>query len=35
MERGAGELNALAEIRQSLSAPTFAIVTIDEVTGQG
>ena len=33
MERGTGELNALAEVRQSLGAPTFAIVTIDEVTG--
>jgi orotate phosphoribosyltransferase len=33
MERGSGELNALAEVRQSLGAPTFAIVTIDEVTG--
>ena len=32
MERGTGELNALAEVRQSLGAPTFAIVTIDEVT---
>jgi orotate phosphoribosyltransferase len=32
MERGTGELNALAEIRQSLGAPAFAIVTIDEVT---
>ena len=33
MERGTGELNALAEVRESLGAPTFAIVTIDEVTG--
>jgi orotate phosphoribosyltransferase len=33
MERGSGELNALAELRQSLGAPAFAIVTIDEVTG--
>jgi orotate phosphoribosyltransferase len=33
MERGSGELNALAEVRQSLGAPAFAIVTIDEVTG--
>ena len=32
MERGTGELNALAEVRQSLGAPAFAIVTIDEVT---
>ena len=32
MERGTGELNALAEVRESLGAPTFAIVTIDEVT---
>ena len=32
MERGTGELNALAEIRKELGAPTFAIVTIDEVT---
>jgi orotate phosphoribosyltransferase len=30
MERGTGELNALAEIRQTLNAPAF---TIDEVTG--
>ena len=33
MERGTGELNALAEIRRELGAPAFAIVTIDEVTG--
>jgi orotate phosphoribosyltransferase len=33
MERGTGELNALAEIRKELGAPAFAIVTIDEVTG--
>ena len=32
MERGTGELNALAEVRETLGAPTFAIVTIDEVT---
>ena len=32
MERGTGELNALAELRQTLGAPAFAIVTIDEVT---
>jgi len=32
MERGTGELNALAEMRQTLGAPAFAIVTIDEVT---
>ena len=32
MERGTGELNALAEIRRELGAPAFAIVTIDEVT---
>ncbi len=32
MERGTGELNALAEVHQSLGAPAFAIVTIDEVT---
>jgi orotate phosphoribosyltransferase len=32
MERGTGELNALAEVRQTLGAPAFAIVTIDEVT---
>jgi len=32
MERGTGELNALAEVRQGLGAPAFAIVTIDEVT---
>jgi orotate phosphoribosyltransferase len=32
MERGAGELNALGELRQMLGAPAFAIVTIDEVT---
>jgi len=33
MERGTGELNALAEIRRELGVPAFAIVTIDEVTG--
>lgn len=32
MERGSGELNALGELRQTLGAPAFAIVTIDEVT---
>ncbi|HWA77646.1 MAG TPA: orotate phosphoribosyltransferase [Polyangiaceae bacterium] len=32
MERGSGELNALAEIRQTIGAPAFSIVTIDEVT---
>jgi orotate phosphoribosyltransferase len=32
MERGSGQLNALAELRQTLGAPAFAIVTIDEVT---
>lgn len=31
MERGTGELNALGELRQTLGAPAFAIVTIDEV----
>ncbi len=31
MERGQGELNALAEIRQTLGVPTFAIVNIDEI----
>lgn len=32
MERGTRELNALAEVGQTLGAPAFAIVTIDEVT---
>jgi orotate phosphoribosyltransferase len=32
LERGTGELNALAELRESLGAPAFAIVNIDEVT---
>jgi orotate phosphoribosyltransferase len=32
MERGTGELNALAELRQTLGAPAFSIVTIDEVS---
>src|SRR5262249_47645793 len=31
MERGTGELNALAEIRQALGLRAFAIVTLDEV----
>ncbi len=32
MERGTGELNALAELRQTLSAPAFSIVTIEDIT---
>ena len=31
MERGAGAKNALAEIRELLAMPTFAIVTIEDV----
>jgi len=31
MERGSGELNALAELRQSLGIRTFAIVTLDDI----
>lgn len=31
MERGTGELNALAEIRQTLGFRAFAIVTLDDV----
>lgn len=30
MERGTGELNALAELEATLGAPAFAIVTIDD-----
>ncbi|MGC4092456.1 MAG: orotate phosphoribosyltransferase [Polyangiaceae bacterium] len=30
MERGTGELNALAELEQQLAAPAFAIVTIED-----
>jgi orotate phosphoribosyltransferase len=31
LERGASELNALTEISETYSMPTFAIVTIDEI----
>lgn len=32
LERGTGELNALSELRETLGAPAFAIVNIDEVS---